>query len=157
MKAMGALKRIGLLIVPIILLTAVSAQAPSGRAAAIMAALRGREFEKALQLLQPALQESPRSAQLWTFQALAHSGTGHQKEALASYRNALKFSPDYLPALEGAAQLEFEAGSAEAAPLLQHVLRLQPNEPTSHAMLAVLSYKKGDCTTATQHFKKSGP
>ncbi len=123
---------------------------------AITSALRGREFDKALQLLQPALQEFPKSPQLWMLKGLAYAGKGNQKDALASYQSALKYSPDYLPALEGAAQLEYDAGNASAIPLLQHVLRLQPSDPTSHAMLAVLAFKKHDCGTAAPHFAQSG-
>ena len=109
------------------------------RVSAITSALRSGEFDKALRLIQPALQESPKNPQLWMLQGLAHSGKGDAKAALSSYQSALKIAPDYLPALEGAAQLEYEAGSPSAVPLLQHVLRLSPNEPTSHAMLAVLA------------------
>jgi len=65
-------------------------------------------------------------------------------------------TPDYLPALEGAAQLQYEAGSADAIPLLEHVLKLRPDETTSHAMLAVLAAKKGDCAMAVQHFSVVG-
>ena len=68
-----------------------------------------REFDRALQLLQPALQSAPGNPQLWMFQGLAYSGKGDQKAALSSYQKALKFSPDYLPALEGAAQLEYDS------------------------------------------------
>jgi tetratricopeptide (TPR) repeat protein len=59
--------------------------------------------------------------------------------------------------LEGAAQIEYQAGSAEATPLLEHVLKIRPNDVTSHAMIAVLAEKNGDCTTAVCHFSKSGP
>ena len=121
----------------------------------ITSALRNREFDKALQLLGPALQASPKNPQLWLFQGLAYSEKGDQKAALSSYQNALKIAPKYLPALEGAAQLEYEAGSDAAVPLLQRVLRLRPNDPTSHAMLAVMAYKKRDCATAVQHFAQS--
>src|SRR6267378_6581039 len=122
----------------------------------IASALRGKQFERALQLLQPALQEFPTNPQLWTLQGLAFSGKGDQKKAMVSFQSALKIAPDYLPALEGAAQMEYEAGSAAAVPLLQHVLRLLPNDPTSHAMLAVLAYQKGDCAEAVKHFVQSG-
>src|SRR5258708_36897444 len=114
------------------------------------------EFEKALELVQPGLQESPTNPQLWTLQGLAYSGQGDQKKARVSFESALKIAPDYLPALEGAAQLEYEAGSAEAAPLLQHVLRFRPGDPTSHAMLAVLAYQKRDCAGPVQHFAQTG-
>ncbi len=122
----------------------------------ITSALRDREFDKALQLLQPALLKSPQSAQLWTLQGIAFSGAEREKEALTSFRSALKISPDYLPALEGAAQLEYKAGSVEAIPLLQHVLKLRPSDTTTHAMLAVLYVKRGDCNSAVQHFELSG-
>ena len=149
-------KNLSLTIVLITLLSGMFAQTPTDPVGPITSALRNREFEKALQLLQPALPESPKNPQLWFFQGLAYSGIGNQKAALASYRTALKIAPDYLPALEGAAQEEYDAGSASAVPLLQHILRLQPNDQTSHAMLAVLAYKKGDCSTAVQHFAQSG-
>ena len=108
----------------VMLLSTMFGQAANDRVGAITSALRGGEFDKALQLIQPALQESPKNPQLWMLQGLAHSGKGDAKAALSSYQSALKIAPDYLPALEGAAQLEYEAGSPSAVPLLQHVLRL---------------------------------
>src|SRR3954463_8568184 len=104
----------------------------------IASALRDRKFDAALQLLQPALIKSPQSAQLWTLQGIAFSGTEREKEALDSFQKALKLSPDYLPALEGAAQLEYKAGRDAAIALLLRVLKLRPGDPTTHAMLAVL-------------------
>ncbi len=138
------------------LLSGMFGQTGADRVGPITSALRNKEFEKALQLLQPALQESPKSPQLLFFQGLAYSGTGNQKAALASYQRALKIAPDYLPALEGAAQLEYDAGSAAAGPLLKRILQLRPTDQTSHAMLAVLAYKKGDCGTSVQHFAQGG-
>lgn len=110
-----------------------------------------------MQLLQPALQSSPDSPQLWMLQGLAYSGKGDSTTALDSYHHALKISPDYLPALEGAAQIEYEAGSPDAAPLLEHVLKIRPNDVTSHLMLAILAEKSGDCETAVNHFSQIGP
>src|SRR5689334_19950805 len=104
--------------------SALSGQATDGSTASIVSALRNREYDEALHLLQPALQGAPNNPQLLAFQGLAYSGKGEQKLALGSYQKALKSSPDYLPALEGAAQLEYEAGSMDAVPLLEHVLRM---------------------------------
>jgi tetratricopeptide (TPR) repeat protein len=123
----------------------------------IISALSNNQQAKALQLLGPALQSHPENAQLWMLQGLAYAQTGQRKSALASYQNALKISPDYLAALEGAAQLEYEAGSPDATPLLEHVLRLRPNDSTAHAMLAATAAKKGDCAAAVSHFAASGP
>ena len=149
-------KKLRLHIALVILVLPAFGQGANDRVAAITSALRSGDFEKALLLTQPALQESPKNPQLWMLQGLAHSGKGNQKAAASSYQNALKIAPDYLPALEGLAQLEYEAGSPSAIPLLQHVLRLRPDDLTSHAMLAVLAYKNRDCATAVQHFAQSG-
>ena len=135
----------------------ISGQTANDQVQSITSALRSREFERALQLLQPALQNSPNNAQLWMLRGLAFSGKGDSKAALASYQHALSISPDYLPALEGAAQIEYEAGSADAIPLLEHVLKIRPNDVTSHAMLAVLAEKKGDCALAVRHFSQTVP
>ena len=156
MTGMSVFKRLGVLAALVAILPWAFAQSGGDKIGPITSALRAREFDKAVQLLQSALQQSPKSAQLWTLQGIALSGEEHEKEALASFRNALKISPDYLPALEGAAQLEYKAGSVAAVPLLQHVLQLRPNDPTSHAMLAVLFCKRGDCAAAIQHFEQSG-
>jgi tetratricopeptide (TPR) repeat protein len=122
----------------------------------VASALRNREFQKALELLGPALQRSPGNAQLWAMQGAAYSGERHTKEALASFRNALRISPDYLPALQGAIQIEYEAGDAAAIPLLQRVLHLRPTDATSHGMLAVLEYQQGNCAAAVAHFEEAG-
>ena len=92
-----------------ILLAAAAAQNAAAGFAPIASALQNGEFQKALELLRPALQASPRNAQLWAMQGAAYAGEGHPKEALGSFRSALKISPDYLPALQGAIQIEYEA------------------------------------------------
>ena len=135
---------------------ALLAQEIGDPARAASEALRSRRFDDALELLKPALERSPANKQLWVLQGLAYLGEEKKKEALASFRAALKISPEYLPALEGAAQIEFDTGSPGAIPLLERVLRLKPDDPTSHAMLAVFASKQGDCSAALQHFDKSG-
>ena len=159
MTGMSAPKKVCLLALLVFLPCAFGpwafGQSSGDRIGPITSALRARDFDKALQLLQPALQQSAKSPQLWTLQGIAFSGKEREKEALASFRSALKISPDYLPALEGAAQLEYKAGNVAAVPLLQRVLQLNPNDPTSHAMLAVLFCKRGDCANAVQHFEQS--
>ena len=86
----------------------------------------------------------------------AYAGEEHAKEALAAYAHALKISPDYLPALRGAIQIDYEAGNPAAIPLLQRVLRLHPTDQTSHGMLAVLEYQQNNCGVAVVHFEKAG-
>ncbi|HKF50326.1 MAG TPA: tetratricopeptide repeat protein [Terracidiphilus sp.] len=130
------------------------AQAP-GRFDAISAALADRSFPKALELLQPALKASPSDPRLWAMQGAAHAGMGDNKEALASFQRSLKIAPGYLPALRGAAQIEFGAGSDAAIPLLERILRAAPTDLTAHGMLAVLEYQLGDCAAALPHFEQA--
>ena len=137
------------------------AQAPvtqtvAGEIAQITSALRAGQFDRALQGLQRALEQSTKNAQLWTLQGIALSGKGDKKGALEAFHHALGIASNYLPALEGAAQIEYENNAEDTAALLQHILELRPGDQTSHAMLAVVSYRHGDCSTAVPHFEQSG-
>jgi tetratricopeptide (TPR) repeat protein len=121
----------------------------------IQAALQARDYAQALQLISAELQHSPQNARLWTLQGFALAGLGKDREALAAYDKALTISPDFLPALEGAAELEYKAGNTHAVARLNRILELRPEDPTSHAMLAALAYKQHDCATAVKHFAAS--
>ena len=153
---MGLSIRLGVLAALFASAPLVVAQSATDPIAPITSALRAGQFDNALQLLQPELERHPKNAQLWTLRGLALSGKGDKREALQAFRRALGVAPDYLPALEGAAQIEYDRGDKGAVALLQHVLELRPHDPTSHAMLAVLAYRRGDCATAAPHFEQSG-
>lgn len=124
--------------------------------APITSALQARDYDRAVDLSRAALATSPANAQLWTLQGIALASKGDSKDALMAFQRALKISPDNLAALAGAAQLEYQSGSPGAAKLLDHLLQLRPEEPTAHAMLAVLNYRQGNCATAAPHFEKAG-
>ena len=143
--------------IALILCSSILAQTSNTGVADITSALRARHFDEALELLRTELAQSPNNAQLWTLRGIALSGKGEKKEALAAFRHALNISPDYLPALEGAAQIAYDNGDKDAGFLLQRVLQLRPDDPTSHAMLGVLEYRRGDCRGAVPHFERSGP
>jgi tetratricopeptide (TPR) repeat protein len=132
------------------------AGADSSSISAIQSALRAGDNEQALTLVHTQLQAWPKDVKLWTLQGITLSHLDRDREALVAYNKALAISPDYLAALEGAAELEYKAGSNRAVPLLNRILRVRPDEPTTHAMLAALSYKKHDCAAAVEHFRKSG-
>lgn len=142
-------------LVSLLVVAAALAQVPNDRLAPIAAALGDQKFEKALELLRPALEQYPGDSRLWTMQGTAYSALDKRTDALASFSTALKLSPDNILALHGAAQIEYDAGSAAGIPLLQHLLRLQPGDTTSHAMLAVLEYQRGNCAAAVPHFEKA--
>ena len=133
----------------------LAAEQGTGQVQAIRAALGARDFGLAVERSRSALQASPRERSCGRCRAL-HSPGKATPEALPAFNQALKLSPDYVAALEGAAQLHYEAGSREAVPLLNRLLRLRPGEPTSHAMLAVFEYRDGNCQAAVGHFEKAG-
>ena len=156
MTEIVATRRVAALLATVLLLSVALAQSAQDQAVAIASALRNGQFEQALELLRPALQQSPGNAELWTMQGVAYAGRGEKKQALSSFRSALKISPDSVPALQGAAQIEYEASNAAGIPLLQHLLRLKPGDVTTNAMLAVLEYQEGRCKAAVQHFAGAG-
>jgi tetratricopeptide (TPR) repeat protein len=120
----------------------------------IASAIRAKQFDHALELARQALKTAPNDVPVLTLEALAFKELGQEQNALAAFHRALQLSPDYLAALEGAAQIEYAAGSDRAIPLLDHLLKLKPNEPTAHAMRAVMAWKHHDCETAALHFEQ---
>ena len=156
MTEMFAIRKTTVHLALILVVSIAFAQTTQDRIAAIAAALRNQQFDQALELLRPSLQQFPGNAELWTMQGVAYAGRGQRKEALSSFRSALKLSPDNIPALQGAAQIEYEAGNAAGIPIMQHLLRLRPKDATTNAMLAVLEYQQGNCRAAVQHFAAAG-
>ena len=140
----------------------LSAQAPTAAnhshdpTTDVVVALRANNFDLALQQTTAALRKYPRDYRLWTLRGMALAGTHQETSALSAYQQALRLAPDYLPALEGAAQLEYQRGNDRAKTLLIHVLALRPDDLTSHAMLAVLDYKENQCAEAVPHFRQAG-
>lgn len=131
------------------------AQTAPDRIAQIAALLREQQYNQALQMLDGAVRQYPGYAELWTMQGVAYNGLDKKKEALGAFRRALKLSPDTIPALQGAAQLEYDSADPAGIPLLERLLRLRPNDVTSHGMLAILEYQLGHCEAAVVHFEKA--
>ena len=129
----------------------------SSDVSAISAALRARNFALAIELSKAALATRPGDYRVWTLRGMAAAGTGNLPLALSAYQHALKLAPTYLPALEGAAQSEFQLGHDAARPLLLKVLAQRPDDPTSHAMLGVLEYRNKNCSDAVTHFQIAAP
>jgi tetratricopeptide (TPR) repeat protein len=139
-----------------VLLLSTSIILAQDQAASIAASLHAHDYQQAAKLARAAIRQSPSDPQLWTLQGVAYAGLGNKQQALTSFRNALRLAPDHLPALQQEAQLYYESGDLAGIPVLQHILRLRPGDPMSHAMIGVLKYKHGDCPAAVPHFAKSG-
>src|SRR6266542_763235 len=102
------------------------AQTAPNRVAQISSAMRAGNFAQAVELADQGLAASPNDSQLWTLKGIALSAQKHTTQALDAYHHALKTSPNYLSALEGAAQIQYNAGDREAGALLRRITRLRP-------------------------------
>ena len=129
----------------------------SSRIAPIIEAVRARDFDKALELSQTALRKDPRDYRILTLRGMAYAGKGTLPLALNSYGQALKLSPNYLPALEGEAQSQYQLGTPSAKQSILRVLRLRPGDPTSLAMLGFLEYRQDNCPSAISDFENAQP
>lgn len=125
--------------------------------APIVSALQARDFDKALKLSQVALAAHPADYRLWTLRGMATAGKGNLPQALTAYRHALRLAPAFLPALEGAAQTEFQLGQSDAHDTLQKILALRPEDPPTHALLGILDARAKNCANALGHFEKARP
>lgn len=123
----------------------------------IAAALRAGNYTEAKRISEEDLKQFPSDPRLWTLNGLALVHLGDSAQALAAYQRALQISPNYLPALEGAAEIEYKEGRQAAVPLLQQILQGRPDDKTSHGMLAVLAFKRHDCNVAAEEFGRSEP
>lgn len=137
--------------------SSAGAQGALPSAQSITAAIREKQYDQALQLARQALKSRPDDTQILTLEGLAWKALGQDQNALAAFQHALKIAPNYLAALEGAAQIEYAAGNSGAIPLLDRLLKLRPDEPTAHAMRAAMAWKQHDCANAVAHFERSRP
>jgi tetratricopeptide (TPR) repeat protein len=121
----------------------------------VVATLRSRDYARALALSQELAGAHPNDPRAWTLEGMALQGLGRTPESLRAFEHALQIDPNNVGALEAAAQLEFQAGSAQALPFLEKLVRLNPQNQTAHAMLGALAFNRKDCATAVAHYQKS--
>lgn len=135
---------------------ALRAQPQNGQTTigSVVAALRVHQDAQALAMCQSLIRAQPRDPRLWTLQGMALESLGRGAASLQSLRHALSIDPDYVPALEAAAQMEYGSAPEKAQPYLERLVRLNAANPTVHAMLAAIAYKRKDCAAAAAEFDK---
>jgi len=119
-------------------------------------AIRDQQFARALELLDPVLRAEPRNVRAWTAKGLAEEGLAQPQKALESFRKALSVDPGCVPALEGAAQIEYQTRDPLAQTHLEKIAALEPHNGTAHAMLGALAFERKDCANAVRHFDLGG-
>ena len=90
-----------------------------------------------------------------SLEALAYTAQSQAGLALDAFHAALRHCPRYLPALEGAAQIELAQKSPEVIPHLTRVLEIQPGNVPAQGMLASALASLGRCEEALPHFVAS--
>jgi tetratricopeptide (TPR) repeat protein len=127
-------------------------EAPPPSIASVETLIRSRQYDKAVESTQEQLRLRPSDFHMWTLQGIALSLEGRTTDAIGAFDNALHLSPEYGPALKGETQLFYTSDDKRAIPLLQRILKLDPNDATAHEMLAILDGKSGDCPKALEEF-----
>ncbi|MFN0110828.1 MAG: tetratricopeptide repeat protein, partial [Blastocatellia bacterium] len=117
--------------------------------------IRRGDFAMAVQACDEGLQKQPRDFQLWTMKGIALQGVGKNPESLVAFRRALALNPKFLPALQGAAQLEYQLRDPNCRKTLETLLQLRP-EPTVQAMLGALAFENKDCAATLKHYAAAG-
>jgi hypothetical protein len=79
---------------------------------------------------------------------------GDNFAALAAFAE-LWLSPQHSEALKGEAQLLYEGGDHHAAPVLEQILKTDPDNLTAQKMLGLIQAKADECSSATKHFELS--
>jgi tetratricopeptide (TPR) repeat protein len=120
----------------------------------ILRALRSNDYPAAVSLADSVLATHPKDCRVLSMRGLALGGEGRSDDSLQSFRRALDACPRFVPALEGAAQIEYARRSLDAVPILEELISVKPEDPTAQAMLAVLEWQRGDCASAVPHFEK---
>jgi tetratricopeptide (TPR) repeat protein len=120
--------------------------------ASIESLIRSQEYDQALQTTRSALQETPNDFRLWTLEGIVLSIKGENQDALNAFEKALSLSPNYGAALRGEVRILYAAQDKRAIPLLETILKADPNDEAAHEMLATFDAKQGNCQAAIDHF-----
>src|SRR3984885_9943334 len=124
----------------------------------ILQALRAKDYPAAVSASDAALATHPahpEDCRILVMRGMALRGEERADDSLKSFQAALNACPHFVPALEGAAQIEYARRSPDAVPILKELISIKPENPTAHAMLAVLAWQRGDCASALPHFEKA--
>ena len=134
----------------------VAGQTPAPSVSEIESLVRSRQYDQALQMATEALKKQPANYRLWTLKGIILSIQGKTLDAQKAFESALRISPQYPPAMKGEVQLLYAQNDKRAIPLLNQLLKTDPNDLTAHEMLAVLERRQERCEEAVTHFEAGG-
>lgn len=150
-------QKLRVIVIAALMSGAVAAVSQAGSSAndSALEQLRKGDSIGALDLANQALQRDPHDCRMLTVRGLALKNLAKPSKALESFSSAASFCPKFLPALEGLAEMQYAQHSPQTAATLAKILTLQPENQTTHAMLAATDARSGDCAGAVEHFSKA--
>ncbi len=119
-------------------------------------ALQAKRYQDALTLSEALLKTNPHTSSVWTARGFALEGLHRDSESISSFRTALRYSPDYLPAVKGAVEVSYRSHDRRLSSFLNQLLRLDPANAPAHGIAGVLAFESGNCPLAIQNFEQGG-
>ncbi len=113
------------------------------------------DFQEVVRLADLLLGRNPGDPRLWTVRGAAQARLQQSFESMASFRKALELSPQYLPALQGAAEIAYSQHDPSAADWLRRIIAQDTVNLTAHAMLGALAAESRNCRTAVNEFAQA--
>ncbi len=109
-----------------------------------------------LRLARVELQREPGSAEWWFLQGYALARQGQHAEAIASYEQAVRISPEDEGSWLSMAQSQIELGQPERAiRTYQQVLHYRPESAQAYLGLAELYQRQGQADLAISNYRES--
>jgi tetratricopeptide (TPR) repeat protein len=133
-------------------LLSAGAQSTRTPLADIESLIRSQQYDRALAAIHAELRGHPGDYKFWTLDGICLAMQGNDSDALTAFDHAVRISPSYSPALKGEVQILYKTGDGRAIPLLNALLKNEPDDITAHEMLATLEAQKGDCRVAVNQF-----
>ena len=122
--------------------------------AAVRDLIRSGRFHEAVAACDRELKVAPRNVPIHVMKGLALQASGDKPAALRALKQALAIDGKYEPALQAAAQIEFEQREfAASSRTLETLLAVHPGLEPAHAMLASALFEQRACDRALIHFE----
>ena len=118
--------------------------------------LHQRDFAKAKEQFNLALQTNQQNPMIWNGLGVANVNLGRTDEAISNYRQALELNSNYAEAFANLGSAFLAQGRfAQATEMCETALRLRPNIADAHASLGVALRNRGRVDESILHSRKA--
>jgi tetratricopeptide (TPR) repeat protein len=119
--------------------------------------VRQGRWDEGIAVLGPSLKSDPQNLKALNLMGLALTGKGELRKANEEFQQALRISPQFLPALKNLAINEFTLKDIRASE--RHLLaasKLAPDDPVIQIYLGEIAYSRHDYRHAVIHLPRAG-